>query len=224
MSRISKHLSSAPLLILLSMVLFFFALSCSVPGYRVHPEFDLRAQAISQPALMPPDVKIFETLPGGMVVLRDDWSAIGRENLQDAIVNGFAEKNCRVRLLDADNGMNEELAEIQSLYKVVNKSIRLQAYGPSAKSPDPIKFEYSIGSLERILPELKADSVIFVSALGKISGSNKIAVVNLAVADSSGTIIWYSVEGSRDRYGLIKSSEAAELVNNLMLSYPKVGG
>jgi hypothetical protein len=50
------------------------------------------------------------------------------------------------------------------------------------------------------------------------------AVVNLAMADSSGTIIWYSVEGVRDRHGLIKSSGAAELVKNLMLTYPKVGG
>ena len=64
-----------------------------------------------------------------MVVFRNDWSTIGRQNLQDAIGKGFAEKNCSVRLLDADIGINEELAEIQSLYKVVNKSIRLQAYG-----------------------------------------------------------------------------------------------
>jgi hypothetical protein len=173
---------------------------------------------------MPPDVKIFESLPGGMVVLRDDWSTIGRENLQDAVVKGFAEKNCSVRLLDADNGMNEELAEIQSLYKVVNKSIRLQAYGPPKKSSGPPKFEYSIGSLERVLPKLDADAVIFVSALEKISNSKSMAVINLAIADSSGTIIWYSIEGSRDRYGLIKFSDAAQMVNNLMLSYPKVGG
>lgn len=223
MSRHTKHLNPASFLILILMVAVF-SLSCSTPGYRVHPEFELRAKAISQPALMPPEVKIFESLPGGMVVLRDDWSTIGRENLQNAIVKGFAEKNCSVRLLDADNGMNPELAEIQSLYKVVNKSIRLQAYGPPTKSPGPAKFEYSIGSLERILPKLNADAVIFVSALEKISSSRSMAVINLAIADSSGTIIWYSIEGSRDRYGLIKFSDAAELVNNLMLSYPKVGG
>jgi hypothetical protein len=220
---ITKHLTPASLLILLLTVVFF-SLGCSTPRYRVHPEFELRVKAISQPALMPPDVKIFESLPGGMVVLRNDWSTIGRQNLQDAIVKRFAEKNCSVRLLDADTGINEELAEIQSLYKVVNKSIRLQAYGPPTKSPGPEKFDYSIGSLERILAKLDADAVIFVSALEEISSSKKIAVVNLAIADSSGTIIWHSVEGSRDQYGLIKSSEVAELVNSLMLSYPKGGG
>ena len=220
---IAKHLNPAPLLILIPLIAFF-SLSCTAPAYRVHPEFELRAQGISQPLLMPPDVKIFESLPGGMDVLRDDWSTIGRENLQNAIVNGFAEKNCSVRLLGAANGMNEELAEIQSLYKVVNKSIRLQAYGPPKKSSGPPKFEYSIGSLERILPKLNADAVIFVSALEKISNSRSMAVINLAIADSSGTIIWYSIEGSRDRYGLIKFSDTAEMVNNLMLSYPKVDG
>ena len=223
MSRICKHLNPASLLILILSVAFI-SLSCSAPAHRVHPDFELRAKAISQPVLMPPDVKIFESLPGGMVVLRDDWSSIGRENLQNAVVKGFAEKNCSVRLLDADNGMDEELAEIKSLYKVVNKSIRLQAYGPPKKSTAPPKFEYSIGSLERILPKLDADAVIFVSALEKISNNNSMAVINLAIADSSGTIIWYSIEGSRDRYGLIKFSDAAQMVNNLMLSYPKVGG
>lgn len=223
MSRIIKHLNPASLLILL-MTVVIFSFSCSAPGYRVHPEFELRAKAISRPALMPPEVKIFESLPGGMVVLRNDWSTLGRENLRDAVVKGFAERNCSVRLLDADNGMNKEVAEIQSLYKVVNKSIRLQAYGPAKKSAGSAKFEYSIGSLDRILPKLDADAVIFVSALEEISSSKTTAVVNLAIADSSGTIIWYSIEGSRDRYGLIEFSEAAELIKNLMLSYPKVGG
>ncbi len=223
MSRICKHLNPASRLILMLPVVLF-SLSCSAPAYRVHSDFELRAKAISQPLLMPPDVKIFESLPGGMVVLRNDWSTIGRDNLQDAVVRGFAEKNCSVRLLNAENGLNAELAEIQSLYKVVNKSIRLQAYGPPKKSTGPPKFEYSIGSLERILPKLDADAVIFVTALEKISKSKSMAVINLAIADSSGTIIWYSIEGSRDRYGLIKFSDAAQMVNNLMLSYPKGGG
>ena len=223
MTRITKHLNPVPLGILIMMVVFF-SLSCATPGYRVHPEFELRAKAISHPALMPPDVKIFESLPGGMVVLRDDWTTIGRKNLQKAVIKEFAEKNCSVRLMDADHEMNAELAEIQSLYKVVNKSIRLQAYGPQKKKPDHTKFEYSLGSLESILPRLNADAVIFVSALEKISSSRKMAVINLAIADSSGTIIWYSIEGSRDRYGLTKFSDAAELVNNLMRSYPEVGG
>ena len=223
MSRIAKHLNPAFLLILMLPVAFF-SVSCAAPAYRVHPEFELRARAISRPVLMPPDVKIFESLPGGMVVLRDDWSTIGRENLQEAVVNGFAERNCSVRLLDADNGMNAELADIQALYKVVNKSIRLQASGSPRNSTGPAKFEYSIGSLERILPKLNADAVIFVSALEEISSIKKVSVVNLAIADSSGTIIWYSIEGSRDRYGLTKFSDAAQMVNNLMRSYPKVGG
>jgi hypothetical protein len=173
---------------------------------------------------MPLDVKVFESLPGGMVVLREDWTTIGKENLQNAVVKGFAERNCTVRLLDSDSGMHAELAEIQSLYKVVNKSIRLQSYGRAKTSNSPPKFEYSIGSLDRILPKLNADAVIFVCALEQISNSKSMAVVNLAIADSSGTIIWYSVEGTRDPDGLIKYSGAAELVNNLMLSFPKVGG
>jgi hypothetical protein len=199
-------------------------LGCSTPGYRLHSEFEQRVTSIKHPALMPLDVKVFESLPGGMVVLREDWTTIGKENLQNAVLKGFAERNTAVRLLNSDGAMQAELAEIQSLYKVVNKSIRLQSYGRASNANGAQKFEYSIGSLTSILDKLDADAMIFVCALEKISSHKSMAIVNLALADSSGTIIWYSVDGIRDRHGLINSSGAEELVNNLMMSYPKAGG
>ena len=218
-----KHRSS---LSYLSLLILFSALmyGCSTPAYRAHPEFEVRVKSISKPALMPPDVKVYESLPGGMVVLRDDWSTLGRENLQRAIIKSFREKNCKVKLLTPDLEIQAELAEIQSLYKVVNKSIRLQAYGRTTPSHAPANFDYSIGSLENILQILDADAVIFVCAIEKVSNGKSMAVVNLAIADSSGTIIWYSVGGSRDKHDLIKTIGAAELVENLMVSFPKVGG
>ena len=223
MSCIAHIYRPACFLFLLAVVVVL-TLGCSTPGYRVHPEFEQRVSSINHPALMPLDVKVFESLPGGMVVLREDWTSIGKENLQNAVVKGFAERNYTVRLLESDSSLHAELAEIQSLYKVVNKSIRLQSYGRASTSNGPEKFEYSLGPLESILTKLNADAVIFVCALEKISSNQSMAVVNLAMADSSGTIIWYSVEGVRDQHGLIKSSGAAELVKNLMLTYPKVGG
>lgn len=173
---------------------------------------------------MPLDVQVYEFLPGGMVVLRDDWSTIGRENLQNAVVNGFREKNCNIKLLDQNTEMKAELEEIQSLYKVVNKSIRLQSYAQAFPSNPSWNFDYSIGSLEDILPRLKADAAIFVCALEKVSHAESMAVVNLAVADPSGTIIWYSMEGFRGKNGFTDSTGAAALVKDLIFSFPKVDG
>jgi hypothetical protein len=207
-----------------STVIVWLTLGCSAPGYRVHPEFAHRVSSITRPALMPLDVKVFESLPGGLVVLREDWTAVGKKNLQNAVVKGFAARNCSVRLVGSDSRTNAELAEIQSLYKIVNKSIRLQSYGRTARPNGTAKFEYSVGSLASILPKLNADAVIFVCALEKIASDRSVAVANLAIADSSGTIIWHSVEGLRDRHGLIDSAGAAELVENLMMSYPKADG
>jgi hypothetical protein len=101
------------ILLFLLPVVFLFTFGCSAPGYRVHSEFEHRVSSITQPLLMPLDVKVFESLPGGMVVLREDLTTIGKENLQNAVVKGFAERNCTVRLLDSDSGMHAELAEIQ---------------------------------------------------------------------------------------------------------------
>jgi len=229
-SRFVNHTITAFFKCLLPVLLMLIS-GCSAPGdrlhsegYRLHSEFEHRVTSIKHPALMPLDVKVFESLPGGMVVLREDWTTIGKENLQNALLKGFADRNTAVRLLNSDSEMQAELAEIQSLYKVVNKSIRLQSYGRASTANGARKFEYSLGSLTSILDKLDADAMIFVFALEKISNDKSMAIVNLALADSSGTIIWYSVDGIRDRHGLIYSSGAEELVNNLIMSYPKAGG
>jgi hypothetical protein len=212
------------LFFLLSLLLIFFCLvGCVSPGPKVHPEFETRVQQITKPVLMPPDVKVFEALAGGVVVFRDDWSAVGRENLKNAIVNGFSEKNCIVKPLDPSIEITEELQEIQSLYKVVNKSIRLQAYGSQISSGGKRFIDYSVGSLENILSKLDADAMIFVCGLEEVSKGKTRAVINLAVADPSGAIIWYAVQGSRGKHDLTNSKSAADLVQNLIVSFPKVG-
>jgi hypothetical protein len=207
--------------------LVFLLAACASTAYRVHPEFETRVNHIGHPVLMPPDVKVYETLPAGMVVLRDDWSAVGRQNLQRAIVNAFRGKNCSVKALSSDYErieIKEELEEVQSLYRVVNKTIRLQAYGsqpPSVKNSD---FKYSIGSIDQLLAKLEADSAIFVCGLEQVSKTETKAVVNLALVDASGTIIWYSVEGFRGLQNLTNFENALNLVNDLIISFPQVKG
>ena len=209
--------------------LFIFCLwsfldGCVSPACRMHPEFELRARSIERPLLMPPDVKIYESLPGGMTILRDDWSALGQANLGDAVLKTFREKNCEVKMLDPYVSEPEEIEAIQSVYKAVNKSIRLQAYGPQSASEDQRSFAYSIGPIKEILLEHEADSMIFVCGLERVSKAGSRAIVNLAVADPSGTIIWYSVEGSRGDACLSDTDNTEKLVKDLIGSFPEVGG
>jgi hypothetical protein len=221
---VSKTIQRVTLFPLLSLLFSFFCLDgCVSPGPKVHPEFETRVQQITKPVLMPPDVKVFEALAGGLVVSRDDWSAAGRENLKNAIVNGFSEKNCIVKPLDLTIEITEELQEIQSLYKVVNKSIRLQACGSQISSDGKRFIDYSVGSLESILSKLDADAMMFVCGLEEVSKAKTRAVINLAVADPSGAIIWYAVQGSRGKHDLTNSKSTAELVEKLIVSFPKVG-
>jgi hypothetical protein len=201
--------------------------ACASTAYRIHPEFETRITHIGHPVLMPPDVKVYETLPAGMVVLRDDWSTAGRQNLQQAVVNAFHEKNCTVKTLPFDvEGMEikAEMEEVQSLYRVVNKTIRLQAYGSPSHSDKNSDFKYSVGSIEQLLTKLEADSALFICGLEQVSENETKAVVNLALVDASGTIIWYSVEGFRGRRNLTNFENALELVDDLITSFPKVKG
>jgi hypothetical protein len=209
---------------LLVFILLVLLQGCTSPAYRLHPEFTLRLGAIEKPVLMPLDVKIYEGLPGGMFVLRDDWSTLGEANLKDAVLKTFRDKNCLVKMLDPAATSHEEIESIQSVYRAVNKTIRLQAYGPQSSSQAHQGFRYSIGSVERILYELEADSMIFVCALARVSNRDTRTIVNLAVADSSGTIIWYSVGGSQGKAGLNDSQNTEKLVKDLIGYFPKVDG
>ena len=223
MSCFKKHLNLSSFLLVLTVSLVMIN-GCSAPSHRVHPQFDTRFNTITKPVLITADVKVFESLPGGMVLLRDDWGKLGRQNLQNAIVEGFREKNCRVKLLDHNAELKTELEEIRSLYNVVNKSIRLQSYIHASASKPPSDFDYSIGSLEHILPKLGGDAAIFVSALEKVFNGKSLAVVNLAIADPSGTIIWYAEEGSRGKSGFTHTTAAMALVKRLIFSFPEVDG
>jgi len=149
-SPIANHTRPAFLMCLLPVLLLLMS-GCCKAGYRLHSEFEQRVTSIKHPALMPLDVKVFESLPGGMAVLREDWTTIGKKNLQNAVLKGFAQRNTAVRLLSSNGEMHAELAEIQSLYKVVNKSIRLQSYGRASTANGARKFEYSLGPLASTL-------------------------------------------------------------------------
>ena len=70
---------------------------CTLNTHRMHPEFDVRADSVKKPVLITPDVNIYELSASGVAVLRDDWSSIGRKNLQIAILRNFKDKQCNIK-------------------------------------------------------------------------------------------------------------------------------
>jgi hypothetical protein len=197
---------------------------CASHSYRTHSEFEMRVKDIGKPVLIVSDVRIYEVSPGGLVELRDDWCAIGKRNLGNAVLARFREKHYNIKPLTMSEEIATEMEGIQALYRAVSRSIQLHTYGPQL-FPERIRnFDYSFGPIEGLLERLQADSLILVNALGQISANRSKGSISLSVADSSGTILWYSVKGSTGEYDLRDPKRVVELVEDILSSFPGASG
>jgi len=232
------------------LCLLLAILGCAPPAYRApyraHPELEIRSKNIKTPSLLPPDIKIYELTAGGVRELRDDWSLRGRENVLRALIENLHKKQYKIKTITISEDLDEEMEEIQALYRAVSMSILMHTYGPYI-FPEKLKnFDYSIGSIERILQRFDADAMIFVYGFDEISTSGRKALtvlsiiagaftgvalmpragltsVSVALVDASGTILWYSIRSSEGGYDLRNPESAARLLRIILSDFPNLG-
>jgi hypothetical protein len=201
--------------------LFFSISGCALSAQRVHPEFENRIKTIKRPILIPPDVTMLELLPSGMIRQRPEWSTAGCRNLEKAIQLQLKDKKCTLIPLPIDAYSEQEVAEIQALYRLVHKSMKQQTF---SSGQDPLsyrRFEYSLGSIDRLLNKIGADSMILISGYDRISLSGRKALIDLAVADSSGTIVYFSVKGTIRGSDLRDFASANIIVKELLSGFSR---
>ena len=226
--------------------LLFMAFGCAPKIYRAHPELEMRSKDIKKPGLISPNVKVLELTAGGIRELRDDWSIRGEENVLRAITENLEEKQIEIKALTVDEDIQEEMEDIQALYRAVSISIILHTYGPFVFPEKKKNFDYSIGSIERILEKFGSDALIFTYGFDEISTKGRkalkvasivagaftgvvimprsgITVVSVALVDASGTIFWYSIKGSEGGYDLRKHKSTSKLVKDILSGFPRLG-
>jgi DNA-binding PadR family transcriptional regulator len=195
---------------------------CALSEQRVHPEFEVKVKTVAQPVLLPPDVTMLEILPGGLIRQREDWSAASRQNLQEAIKFHLEHKNYILKPLAVDSRTAPEIAQIQSLYRLVHKSMHQQTFHSHQSSQTGRRFEYSLGSIDGLLDNLAADSLIFVSGYDRVSDSGRKALIELAIADSSGSILYYSVKGTIQGNDLRDPASAKVMAGELLSGLSRI--
>jgi hypothetical protein len=232
------------LVLLTCFCLLFIAAGCAPKTYRAHPEFEMRAKNIKTQGLITPDVKVYELTAGGVQELRDDWCGKGKENVSNAIAEMFKGKPIEIKPLATDKDIEEEMEDIQALYRAVITSIHLHTYGGPYTFPEKQKnFDYSIGSVDEVLKRYGSDALIFVYGFDEISTSGRkaltaagilvgaftgvvitpragITALNIAVVDPSGAILWYNSRGSQGGHDLRDHDSCASLVEDILSDYP----
>ena len=209
---------------LLIIYLILLVTGCALDAYRMHPEFGVRAVSIRKSVLITPDVSMYELSSGGVVMLRDDWSEVGRKNLQNAILQDFNGKPCKVKLAQMDMQTAKEMETVRALYRLVHKTMKQQTFGHHQNRVENDEFNFSLGPLETILQKLDADAIIFVTGYDQVSDGGHKALVDLAVADSSGTILYYSVKGTRKGEDLRDPVSAAAMTRDLLSDFSRMNG
>ena len=206
------------------MCLFLLVAGCALDAYRMHPDFDARAGSIQESVLLTPDFSMYELSSGGAVMLRDDWSSVGRKNLQNAIMQNFKDKQYNVKLVEMDTQTATEITKVQTLYRLVHKTMDQHTFGPYQHMAAKNGFNFSLGSLESILQKLGADAMIFVTGYDQVYDSGRKALIDLAIADSSGTILYYTVKGTTQGKDLRDPASTAALIRDLLSSFSRMEG
>jgi hypothetical protein len=241
---VKKHFRTVcfVLLALFSVNLF---LGCAAPStYRAHPEFETRVKNIKNPGMLPPDVKVYELTAGGLQELRDDWSVTGKEYVLKAVDEAFKQRPFQIMQLPEDKEIEEELEDIQALYRAVSLSIQLHTYNERLKFPEKMtNFEYSVGPVDKILKKYGADALIFVYGFDEISTSGRkaltaagiivgvftgivivprsgVTAVSVALVDSTGTILWYNLKASGGGHDLRDYDSTSGIVRSAITEFP----
>ena len=204
--------------------LLLMANGCTLNAHRMHPGFHIKVGFIKKSVLMSPDVNMYELSPVGTAVLRDDWSRTGRENLQIAILRDFSEKKCDVKLVEKNVQTENEMKEIQALYKLVHKTMDQHTFESRPNKANSNDFVYSLGPLESFLEKFDADSIIFVTGYDQVHYDGRKALIDLAIADSTGAILYYTVKGTIYGKDLRNPDSTMELIRDLLASFSRMEG
>lgn len=210
-------------------------------------ELDIRARKLKNVVLLPPDTKICELSAGGLKEQRDDWCSAGRKNLEKAIIENLSGRGITVKVFQVPADLVSEADEIKTLYQAVKDSIYTHAYYWKGENqnffPDRMKnFDYTVGSLDKLLKRQKADGLLLIQAEDEVSSSGRKALrvvqaINpfgtaarsgmtnavIALTDRKGDILWNNFFYESGGYDLRELDSTKSFVKELLDGFPLEG-
>jgi hypothetical protein len=168
-----------------------------------------------------PDVQVYGFSERGRWEQRNDWSQRVNENLLKALRRALEKRHYAVQRCPVDSpAFRSEMDEIQALYGVVNKSIRVHAFGPQLFPHKLGHFEYSLGDMETLLHSSRVDSLVFLSGFHQVRENSRRTGISMAMADSSGSILWYCMKVFEEDHDLRDPNNAARVIEKMLSSLP----
>ena len=238
-----KNNSFVPFLVLS----FLFLLSSCMPGIKSNvPELEAQAKNLKTVVLLPPKIEICELSAGGVKQKRDDWCKVGRQNVKKALAETLKEKGVHLKSLKINRKNKREIKEINALYRAVATSIYHHTFmyaGNTNVFPHKIEnFDYSVGSVEKLLRRQKANGLLIVYGADEVysKGRKTLAIIKsinpfsrgdqgetasvvIGLTDKTGAILWFRTMASAGRHDLRDPESTHAFVKSLVSDYPGGG-
>jgi len=232
---------------LASLFSLVFLINGCMPAIKSNvPELEARAANIKKIVLLSPNVEIYSLSAGGVKEKRDSWCSTGRQNIESALQETFKEKGVFLSSLKQNSKNKKDVEEINALYRAVAGSIYDHTFfygqNPNLFLERIQNFDYSIGSVEKLLKRYNADGLLIVYASDEIptKGRKALQVIQainpfgqmdqaavtamvIGLTDTSGAVLWFRTKAHSGGYDLRESESTQVFVKELLSDYPGGG-
>lgn len=204
---------------LAAVVVGILVMGCTSATQRLHPDFPAYRSPMRTMLVIAPRIDIFEAMADGSHLYREALSQDAQWAAQQAVISQLQARHFTVRTADAGSAMDEELSDIVSLFRSVNRSIQLHTIGPQVFPAKRKAFDYRIGNIADVLDTYAVDGMVLM--LGHQTGLERPDRnwISIAVVEPQGRIVWYGIHGDHDRFDIHLPTGMEALVATTMADF-----
>lgn len=130
-------------------------------------------------AVLPPDITLREISAGGSKQERDDWSETAKRTARETVQSIRPENYVYFTDLEVAEDLEEEMEEVMALYQTIDVTLMMREMN-AGRFPHPrASRRQSVGSVDRILDAVDADSLLVVYGVDDIFTTDRKALVAL---------------------------------------------
>lgn len=177
--------------LLIAALFHLAAPDCRAQDYWAFSNLDAQLKEIRTVRLVPPEVKVYELTAGGVPEWKDDWSSTAKHNIVEAAVKNLQARGIQVSQGAMPGEIENELADIMSLYKAASSCMRTYSIGKNA-FPTRAGLDYSVGTVRPVLDKTGSDALLVIFGSDRISSAGRKALITtgfiLGVLTGLGTV------------------------------------
>ncbi len=228
----------------LSMLMLLCLTACATTG-GIPSNYDERAARAAQlqsVLLLTPDITVNSLSAGDVKEEMPEWSAQARQLVVEAVQAEMAARGRKLKILDPKTRYRKTVNEVKDLHLAVMSSIydhTIYAPGNMEVFPQRIEhFDYSVGSVEKLLKAYRVDGMLIIrgednistsgrKALGVVSALNPFSqgqmggmtFLEVTLTDARGDVLWFSLKWNAGDYDLRDSEEAVRFVRDTFKAF-----